>query len=151
MHKCQRRTNVHINVWNQIDPSVLAFTACVIRMTALLQVSAVFLRKYVRMHECNNNFTFPSHSSIYTAILHIRCSIYNKVLRRCVINNITHPRRVAYMETWAKGGSKSPWRRCRTFWIHHWIPAEKENRNRSITVQWTVVWEVDHLVTKWND
>ena len=48
----------------KIDPSVLPFITCVIRMTALLQVSAVFFKEYVRMNECNNNFAFPSHYSI---------------------------------------------------------------------------------------
>ena len=28
------------------------------------------------MHECNNNFAFPSHSSIYTAILNIHCFFF---------------------------------------------------------------------------
>ena len=28
------------------------------------------------MHECNNNFAFPLHSSIYTAILNIHCFFF---------------------------------------------------------------------------
>ena len=28
------------------------------------------------MHECNNNFAFPSHSSIYSAILSIHCFFF---------------------------------------------------------------------------
>ena len=51
----------------KIGTSVLPFIACVIRMTALLQVSPIF-KERVKMHECNNNFAFPSQSSIYTAI-----------------------------------------------------------------------------------
>ena len=32
-----------------------------------------FFLECVIMHECNNNFAFPSHSAIYTAILNIHC------------------------------------------------------------------------------
>ena len=42
--KVQRRTNVQLMCETKIDPSILPFIACVIRMTALLQVSDVFLR-----------------------------------------------------------------------------------------------------------
>ena len=43
----------------------------------------------VIMHECNNNFAFPSHSSIYTAILNIHCfffsaSIWNEIVFICL-------------------------------------------------------------------
>ena len=35
-----------------------------------------FSLECVIMHECNNNFAFPSHSSIYTAILNIHCFFF---------------------------------------------------------------------------
>ena len=47
-----------------------------IRMAALLQVSAVFF-KCVKMQEYNNNFAFPSHSSIYTAIRNTHCFFFS--------------------------------------------------------------------------
>ena len=61
----------------KIDPSVLQFIACVIRMTALLQDSAVFLR--MCYNACNNHFAFPSHSSIYTAILNNTLFLFSLV------------------------------------------------------------------------
>ena len=42
----------------KIDASVLPFIACMIRMTALLQVSAVFFNECVKMHKCYKNFAF---------------------------------------------------------------------------------------------
>ena len=38
----------------------------------------------VIMHECNNNFAFPSHSSIYTAILNIHCFFFPLVYKYIV-------------------------------------------------------------------
>ena len=35
-----------------------------------------FFLQCVRMHECNYNFAFPSHSSIYTAIINIHCFFF---------------------------------------------------------------------------
>ena len=35
-----------------------------------------FFLECVIMHECNNNFAFPSHSSIYIAILNIHCFFF---------------------------------------------------------------------------
>ena len=35
-----------------------------------------FFLEFIIMHEYNNNFAFPSHSSIYTAILNIHCFFF---------------------------------------------------------------------------
>ena len=35
-----------------------------------------FFLECVIMHECHNNFAFPSHSSVYTAILNIYCFFF---------------------------------------------------------------------------
>ena len=42
-----------------------------------------FFLECVIMHECNNNFAFPSHSYIYTAILNIHCFFFPLVYKSC--------------------------------------------------------------------
>ena len=52
-----------------------------------------FFLKFVIIHEWNNNFAFPSPSSMYTAILNIHCFffplVYNKPIAasRCTVYN----------------------------------------------------------------
>ena len=41
-----------------------------------------FIRKCVKIHECNNHFAFPSYSPIYTAILNIHSFFFPLVYKK---------------------------------------------------------------------
>ena len=45
-----------------------------------------FFKECVRIHECNNNFAFPSHSYIYTASLNIHCFFFPLVYMLCIVS-----------------------------------------------------------------
>ena len=51
-----------------------------------------FFLECVIMHECNNNFAFPSHSTIYTAILNIHCLFFPLVYLNTSSNGDIKPK-----------------------------------------------------------
>ena len=57
-----------------------------------------FFLECVIMHECNNNFAFPLHSSIYTAILNIHCFFFPLVYLSYV-----------HLDIWITFGVCFPW------------------------------------------